>query len=85
MRIQSKILVFYFIFLTHISCEGWKISKDVIKVDAYSSYNNATIPETFDASGLSTNYDSIIKYAESLIGLPNTDIEIETTSSFGAL
>ena len=84
MRIQTAPLVFYLVFSTLTSCKGQKTTKDTIIVEAYSSYNNATLPSTFDASGLPTNYDSIISYAENLIGLPNTDIEIETTSSFGA-
>lgn len=80
MRIQIATLILCIVFSTLISCKD----QDAIIVEAYSSFNNAKLPSSFKASDLPTNYDSIINYAARVIGLPDTDIEIEETSTFGA-
>lgn len=67
-----------------VSCCGQNTNKGTLIVEAYSSYNNSDLPSTLSLTNQNSNYDSTIKYALDLIGLPNTDIEVETTPIFGA-
>jgi hypothetical protein len=67
-----------------ISCCGQSPSKETFAVEAYTSYNSTDLPPTISLTLQNLNYDSTINYAQNLIGLPNTDIEIKTTPIFGA-
>lgn len=78
-------LFFLFVVtITCLSCGGQNSVIENLVIDAYSSYNNTVLPSTLSLKNKNSNYDSTINFALELIGLPNTDIEIKTTPSFGA-
>lgn len=79
-----NITFFFLITLTIFSCNGQNSHNLDIYIEAYSSYNNSTLPPTLSLSKATTKYDSLINYSMKSIGLPDTDIEIATTRSFGA-
>lgn len=81
---QASLILLSTTTITFMSCCGHKPNKDALFVEAYSSYNNTDLPSTLSLTNPNSNYDSTIIYALNLIGLPNTDIEIQTTSSYGA-
>lgn len=80
----AKFFFFFLITLTIFSCNGQKSHNLDISIEAYSSYNNSTLPPTISLSKSTTKYDSLINYSMKSIGLLDTDIEIATTRSFGA-
>ena len=67
-----------------MTCCKYDPKKDTLEVEAYSSYNSIDLPTSISLVSQISSYDSSINYASSLIGLPNTDIEIQTISIYGA-
>lgn len=70
----------FFIF----SCNGQGKPKELLEIENYSSYNNIGLEELQEIGVAAKSYDKIIQDVMNLIGIPNSDIEIRTTSSFGA-
>ena len=81
---KTSLFIFSVTAITFMSCYGQNSNKDTLLVEAYSSYNNTDLPSSLLLTNLNSDYDSTINYALSLLGVPNTDIEIETTPTFGA-
>ena len=81
---QASLFLLSVTIITFTSCCGQISNKDTLVIEAYSSYNNTVFPSTLTLTEQNSNYDSTISYALGLIGLPKTDIEIETTPTFGA-
>jgi len=82
---KEKKIIFIASFLILLcSSSNTHILNDNINVDAFCSYNGMNLPPTIFANNNSTAYDSIIKSTLNLIGLPDTDIEIDTTVVYGA-
>ncbi|MFN7611070.1 MAG: hypothetical protein ACK5QX_09085, partial [bacterium] len=54
---------------TIVSCCGQNTDKDTLNVEAYSSYNNSSLPTVLSLTNQETNYDSLINNALELIGL----------------
>jgi hypothetical protein len=80
---MKRILPFFLSFLI-FSCNGQEHQKELIEIEYYSSYNNVELNANQEIGIVQTQYDEIIQDALLLIGLPNSDIEIRTTPSFGA-
>ncbi len=66
------------------SCNGQEPPKELLEIEHYSSYNNTELKEKDEMGESTTSYDEIILEVLSLVGIPNSDIEIRTTSSYGA-
>jgi hypothetical protein len=81
---NCMLLTLLFLNTVITSCNGQNNLKESIVVEAYSSYTGSTMPSTIEVTSSISNYDSTINYTLNLIGLPNSDIEIETTPTFGA-
>jgi len=45
---------------TIVSCCGQNTDKDTLNVEAYSSYNNSSLPTVLSLTNQETNYDSLI-------------------------
>ena len=67
-----------------LSCNGQVKPKKFLEIENYSSYNNTELGDKVEIEAASTSYDKFIQDVLNLIGIPNSDIEIRTTSSFGA-
>lgn len=80
---MNKILN-YILLLFIISCNAQESQKEILEIQYQSSYNNTELKEKEKIGIASTSYDKIIKDVMNLIGIPNSDIEIRTTTSFGA-
>ncbi|WP_333889170.1 hypothetical protein [Sphingobacterium siyangense] len=76
-----SIVSLLFFFLGLYSC---KPRKDLIQVEAYSSYNNSPLSTTILLTFDHQKYNDLIQKVLLIAGLPDTDIEVETTDNFGA-
>lgn len=86
--VQNKNIMKVFIiaipFLLLNSCNAQESQKEILEIEYQSSYNNTELKEKEEIGESTTSYDEIISEVLSLVGIPNSDIEIRTTSSFGA-
>jgi len=80
-----KNLFFQFCLLILIvsSCNAQEICEE-IEVENYSSYNTSKLGNRVKIFSQESKYDSLITEVLNVVGLPNTDIEINKTVKFGA-
>ncbi|MBQ4819625.1 hypothetical protein [Aquimarina sp. MMG016] len=67
-----------------ISCNGQEPKKEIIEIENYSSYNDTELKKDQEVDKVKTNYDTIIQNSLSLVGLPNSDIEVRKVPRYGA-
>lgn len=79
---KTSILIISLFFL--FSCRAQETQNEILEIEYQSSYNNTELNERQEIGIISTFYDKIVQDVMDLIGIPNSDIEIRTTSSFGA-
>jgi hypothetical protein len=86
--VQNKNIMKVFIiaipFILLTSCNAQESQKEILEIEYQSSYNNTELKAKEEIGESATSYDEIISEVLSLVGIPNSDIEIRTTSSFGA-
>ncbi|MBC9811078.1 hypothetical protein H9Y05_01185 [Crocinitomicaceae bacterium CZZ-1] len=58
--------------------------KEKIKIEAYSSYNEEKLDKTEQLTNEKNQYNELISEVFKSIGLPGSDIEVETVKKFGA-
>lgn len=80
MKITS---VFIFLLLV-ISCIPQEAVLETIEIENYSSYNTTELKSTIEVQAPTPKYDSIIHDVMDVIGITNSDIEIRSTTKFGA-
>ncbi|WP_440122797.1 hypothetical protein [Tenacibaculum sp. Ill] len=79
-----KVLIIAIPFLLLTSCNTQESQKEILEIEYQSSYNNTKLKEKEEIGKSARSYGEIISEVLSLVGIPNSDIEIRTTSSFGA-
>ncbi len=58
--------------------------REVVKVEAYRSYNSSVVAGGFQFVGYATKYDTIVRELFDLLGLPNVDIAVGAVVEDGA-
>jgi hypothetical protein len=80
MKTPSFIISLFFL----LTCNAQENQKEILEIENYSSYNDTKLDGNQETERTLTSYDSIIQDVMNRVGLPNSDIEIRTTPTFGA-
>lgn len=74
----------FFIPIFFLSCNAQDNQYETIVMEDISSYNATVLSHSIGIWKSTTKYDSLIRDVMTIIGIPNSDIEIRATNSFGA-
>ncbi len=74
----------FFLPIFFLSCNAQDRQYDAMGLEDYCSYNETNFNPSSRIGQSTSIYDSLIREILVIIGIPNSDIQIETTSDFGA-
>jgi hypothetical protein len=80
---MKRILTFILPFIV-LSCNSQERQREILDIEYQCSYNDSELKAREEIGESDGSYDEIVSEVLSLVGIPNSDIEIRTTSSFGA-